>query len=310
MEADVKQNQLIVWDRANRRPTIEKVFGGDALRWAYQSSTGRMISSQLWIKRLMSHFLGWYYSSRYSRSKIPGFIAKFEIPMSDYIQPAKGFQSFNDFFVRLFRQGVRSFPSQKNVLGSPAEGRLTVFEIRNRSASLLIKGQDYELSELVGAQFADRLPETGHVWVFRLCPVDYHCFHYPDDGDVVGRDRLGHDYDSVNPWAHLAVPGIFLKNVRDVSLLKTKNFGTLFQIEVGALGVALIEQDHMPGQSFLRGQVKGRFLFGASTVILVTGSHIRPHSDIKEQTQGGMECLVRLGEAVAESELVSSENAQ
>src|SRR5262249_53104509 len=107
---------------------------------------------------------------------------------------------------------------------------------------------------------------------------------------------------SVNPLALQRKPDLFLANERQVSLLDTENFGLLAFVEVGALCVGKIVQTHSPDQPFQRGEEKGYFLFGASTVIVYGEPGAwTPEADLLEHTKAGREVLVELGQPVARS---------
>ena len=112
--------------------------------------------------------------------------------------------------------------------------------------------------------------------------------------------RIHGRFHSVNPFALHRRPDILATNERQVSILATENFGTLAMVEVGAMNVGLMVQTHPRGEPFRRGDEKGYFCFGASTVI-VFGQPMTwlPVGDLLEQTETGRETIVRLGEEVA-----------
>ena len=89
------------------------------------------------------------------------------------------------------------------------------------------------------------------------------------------------------------------KNYRELTVLHTKNFGAVVQIEVGALFVGKVVQKHNGACAFLRGQEKGWFEFGGSTIIqLFKKDIITPDPDILEYSAKGIETLVKIGEKV------------
>ena len=104
--------------------------------------------------------------------------------------------------------------------------------------------------------------------IARLCPVDYHRFHFPCDGEAVKQYRVEGLLHSVNPVALSVEPEIFLVNERQVCIFKNSLAGNVAMIEVGALGVGKIVQSYT-GTKFVKGDEKGYFLFGGSTVIWV-----------------------------------------
>jgi hypothetical protein len=100
----------------------------------------------------------------------------------------------------------------------------------------------------------------------------------------------------VNPVALQAKNEILATNERQVTILETENFGTLAFVEVGALCVGKIVQTHSDFSKFKRGDEKGYFLFGGSTVIVLgQPGKWKPEYDLLEQTQAGRETLVKLG---------------
>ena len=104
----------------------------------------------------------------------------------------------------------------------------------------------------------------------------------------------------MNPFALRARNDILATNERHVSILATANFGRLAMVEVGAMNVGRIVQTHPEGQPFRRGDEKGYFMFGASTILLFgePGRWV-PSADLLEQTALRRETLVRLGDEVA-----------
>src|SRR5690606_18415701 len=107
-------------------------------------------------------------------------------------------------------------------------------------------------------------------------------------------------FHSVNPMALKIKEDIFIANERRVSILETENFGKLAYIEVGAICVGKIVQSFDETKSFKRGDEKGYFLFGGSTVIVLgQAGKWAPSDDIIRNTQKGMETYIQLGDEVA-----------
>ncbi|MEM7263054.1 MAG: phosphatidylserine decarboxylase, partial [Planctomycetota bacterium] len=144
-----------------------------------------------------------------------------------------------------------------------------------------------------------------------LCPTDYHRYHYPDSGRHVGMFDLGGSLHSVNPIALAKKPNVFGTNHRRISYLTTSNFGRLAYVEVGAMGVGRIVQTHDEHANFSRGDEKGHFAFGGST-ILVFGQpgYWRPDDDLLANTAEERETFVKLGNTVASSTRRSAERGK
>jgi phosphatidylserine decarboxylase len=153
---------------------------------------------------------------------------------------------------------------------------------------------------LLGRTDIARSFQGGSLLIARLCPLDYHRFHYPDDGRTWDSYRVHGALHSVNPLALKFRSDIFFTNERQISLLDTRNFGRIAYIEVGALCVGKIVQSHFQPE-FKRGDEKGYFLFGASTVIVMGQAGAwKPAQDLLEQTAKKRETLVRLGEPLTD----------
>ena len=140
----------------------------------------------------------------------------------------------------------------------------------------------------------------GSALVVRLAPYDYHRFHFPADGQVSQTQWIDGTYHSVNPVALACVPDVFHRNRRSVCELTTPAFGRIAYIEVGAINVASIVQTHSIGPCE-RGQEKGFFQFGGSTVVLLfEPGAIAFDSDLVADSAAGLEVHVRTGAGVGD----------
>ena len=293
-----------VFDRARGLSVEEKVLGGSWVNWAYGTAAGRALVGIGWIQRLISRVVGRYQSHPVSHSSVENFIREFGINMPEFEVPSDGFETFADFFVRSFKSGARSFPKAAGQFGSPAEGRLSVFPIDHTSIPLCIKGVRLPLHELIDilGDMSEKFVREfvgGYAWVFRLCPIDYHQFHFADSGIPSMSHLRPGLLHSVNPKAQEAVPQVFLKNERQICLFKSDHFGNLMYIEVGALCVGKIQQRFTPHRRVERGDSKGLFEFGGSTLILFSQKgRLNPDEDLISKTNNGVESLVRLGEVI------------
>lgn len=291
------ERTIRVWDRQAGEVITEKVLGEGSLRFLYGTATGKLIADTVLSRRWVSALIGWYQSSPLSRPAIKRFVREYDIPLDEYED--LDYTSFNQFFVRRFRPQARSFTREPGILPAFAEARYTAYRKIEPEMTFPVKGTDLDAALLFGdaekaAPFLD-----GPMLLARLCPVDYHRFHYPDDGETVEMYSLPGRLHSVNPISLAATDEVFTGNHRHVSILQTNNFGRLGYVEVGAAGVGRIVQSHDEACRFRRGEEKGCFMFGGSTVI-VMGEQGRwiPDVDLLDRTAEGMETLVRLGEPV------------
>ncbi len=280
------------------------MYGGGWLDWAYGTRLGFFLTDHLFSKRWISRIFGAFEDSPLSRMKIDDFIRRYEIPMEEF--EARTYSNFNEFFIRRFKEGRRPFTPDEKVFAAGAEARYLLFENLKARQTFPVKGIEIDLGALLDDAELARDFEGGSLILARLCPVDYHRFHFPFSGDLTRHYRVDGVYHSVNPAAFSAEPKVFLKNERQVALLESSEFGKVAMIEVGALGVGKIVQsaysdlDRMPVK-FARGAEKGYFLFGGSTVIwLVQKGKVKFSPDLVENSARNLETWVPLGQALGE----------
>ncbi len=294
----VQANAIVYWDRVKKTLETEKVYGDKALRLVYETAAGRIVADHFLAKPWLSQVYGLVQSSGISRRKIDEFVSQYQIPMSEFEK--KSYKNFNEFFIRKFKNGARSFTRVQSEMPAFAEARYFAFDSIKTNQSFPVKGQFLSPDALLGSAEIAKPFIGGPLLLARLCPVDYHRFHFPDHGEILETYSVPGDYHSVNPMALKQRPEIFSTNERTVSILETKNFGKLAYIEVGAMCVGKIVQTHPEKKPFSRGDEKGYFLFGGSTVIVLgePGKWV-PADDLLEQTACRRETLVRLGDCVA-----------
>lgn len=276
----------------------ELVYGENWLRWLYESRSGQLLADTVLSRAWISKLYGAYQNSALSARKVAPFVRNFSIPLEEYEE--QRYSSFNDFFIRKFRPGARKFPDAPHEMGACAEGRVLAYAEVAPQTSVPIKGTVLTVDSLLSNFEYARMFSGGPAFVLRLCPTDYHRFHFPDQGQTLERYRVAGRLHSVNPVALHYDPKILVTNERQVSILETQNFGRLAYIEVGALCVGKIVQTHSPLLGFKRGDEKGYFLFGGSTVVLVgEKGKWKPEPDLLERSEAGIESRVRLGETIA-----------
>jgi phosphatidylserine decarboxylase len=191
---------------------------------------------------------------------------------------------------------ARPFDPTPDVLVCPAEGRVTVWPETATSGTVRVKGIDAPIREL----FQRDIPEFegGGILVVRLCPADYHRFHFPCDAEIVGGSiRIPGRLDSVHPVALARNPFVFIRNQREYTIWDSR-FGRFTMMEIGAFGVGGIVQTHC-GKTAKKMDEKGYFKFGASTVLLLfRRGEIEFDSDLVTNTANGQETRIRVGERI------------
>lgn len=263
------------------------------LEWMYGTRPGRLLV-KLMIRPGVSRAAGWLLDRRVSALAVRPFIRKNHICMDDFEQ--RRFRSFNDFFTRRVLPGKRPVDDAPAHLIAPCDSKLTVYAIRSDSR-FRVKGTEYTLEGLLQSK---ELAETflgGTLLLFRLTVGDYHRYAYIDSGFVTGSTRISGVFHTVNPAAASRCP-IYRENTREYSLLESQQFGTVLQMEVGAAMVGRIV--NAPGsRNVRRGEEKGRFEFGGSTVIvLLQKGRAILDADLPRTTAQDAETVVRLGERI------------
>lgn len=284
----------------------ELVMAKDWMEKLYTTWWGRIIEWLLSSTNFFSNIVGEYYKSKFSQKDIKPFIETYNINIKDFRYGSVrakefhlSFKSFDDFFTRDLVTSARNFVAEKKLMPAFAEGRYFATESLHDIIKFPVKGTFLRVKDLMPFEEASWF-EGGPMIIARLCPADYHRYHYPDDGTVYKSMHFFGKYHSVNPIALKYKPQCFIKNERRISIIHTVNFGYLAYIEVGALFVGSIEQMHKESTPFKRGDVKGMFHFGGSTVIIV-GEKDRwtPSPDILSNSYKGIETYIRLGDSVA-----------
>lgn len=283
----------MIWrDREGR--TVPGDAGQDRLlEWMYGRAVGRCFV-RLMICPWVSRVAGWLLDRRISALAVPGFIRKNNIRMDDFEQRA--FTSFNDFFTRRVRAERRPIDREPAHLIAPCDSKLTAFPI-GEDSWFLIKGVEYTLEGLLRDKaLADRFL-GGTLLLFRLTVGDYHRYSYVDSGFIGPEAHIDGVFHTVNPAAASRYP-IYRENTREFALLESEHFGSLLQMEVGAAMVGRIVNE--PGnRAVQRGEEKGRFEFGGSTVIVLLqkGAAVIDE-DILRNTREDVETVVHLGEKI------------
>ena len=234
-----------------------------------------------------------YMNSKASTKRIDKFIKKNGINMDDY--PQRKYKSFNDFLTRKVKDGKRPFSKNPSDVISVADSKLLVYDI-NEKLEMNIKGKRYTVKELLRDKRLSNEYKNGLCLVFRLTVDDYHRYSFVDDGILIRTKKINGILHTVGPVAFKRYK-VFKENQREYSILETKNFGQVIQMEVGALMVGKIVNHDI--KKFKRGDEKGYFLFGGSTVVLFfKENEIVIDEDILYNSDKGIETKVKLGEVI------------
>lgn len=275
------------------REVIEKPQATKTLKFLYYNRFGGLVL-RLLTRRWVSKLVGKYLDGRLSKRHIKKYIKKYGIDMSDYID--EEYRNFNAFFTRRIKPELRPFDYDDDAFVSPCDAKLSVYRITDNS-EFEIKGFKYTVESLLGNAEAANKYADGLCLVFRLTVSDYHRYFFFDGGTAEGNGFIKGRLHTVQPTA-LERRRVFTENCREYTLLKTDHFGDVMQVEVGAMMVGRIVNDVKSGR-FERGDEKGRFEFGGSTVVLlVEKDRVVLDEEFFRNTSNDCETAVKCGERI------------
>ena len=257
------------------------------LSFLYTNIFGRMLLKPL-IQPQVSKLAGRYLSSAHSKWLISKFIERNEINMDIYEEC--DYSSFNDFFTRKIKPDCRPVPEDLDVLISPCDCLATVYPIQENT-TFSIKNTEYTLRSLLRSPRLAKRFRGGYAYVLRLTVEDYHRYLYSVSGKQSKNYHIDGTYHTVNPIANDYLP-IYKENTREYTVIHSKEFGDVLQMEVGALLVGKIS-NHKQSTVVTRGEEKGFFEYGGSTIVVLTQKgRVTPRSDLLTNSKNGYETKV------------------
>lgn len=257
------------------------------LSFLYTNIFGRMLLKPL-IQPQLSKLAGRYLSSAHSKWLISKFIERNEINMDIYEEC--DYSSFNDFFTRKIKPDSRPVPEDLDVLISPCDCLATVYPIQENT-TFSIKNTEYTLRSLLRSPRLAKRFRGGYAYVLRLTVEDYHRYLYSVSGKQSKNYHIDGTYHTVNPIANDYLP-IYKENTREYTVIHSKEFGDVLQMEVGALLVGKIS-NHKQSTVVTRGEEKGFFEYGGSTIVVLTQKgRVTPRSDLLTNSKNGYETKV------------------
>ena len=228
-------------DRRTGQICEEKVFAGKLINFLYGERMGSSaLATALARLPIVSKAVGWWYRQPFTARLVAPFIEKYAIESKEFLVDPKDYDSFDAFFTRKLKPDVRPIASADAIM--PADGRYWFFPDGETPEKLPIKGLRYALSDLLGDRTIAESFKGGAIAVARLCPSDYHRFHFPVAGVPGVPKKISGNLYSVNPTALRKRPSILWENQREVTLIEKTPFGTVAMCEVGATCVGTIHQ--------------------------------------------------------------------
>lgn len=280
----------------------EQVYGEGFLRWSYGNPLGK-ISLEAFVKRpFFSKWYGRRMSTPESAARVMPFIEKYGLDPEDFGEAPESYRSFNEFFYRKLKPEARPVDAGDASVVFPADGRHLGFERASDIEGVFVKGQKFDLPSLLGDEKLAAKYADGSLVLSRLCPVDYHRFHFPAAGIPGETHTIEGPLFSVNPIALRQRLAYLWTNKRTITKLETKRFGTVICMEIGATCVGTIRQTFTPGRTVAKGAEKGYFAFGgSSTLTLFEPGKVRLEADLVENSARQIELYARIGSRMGRS---------
>ena len=256
-------------------------------------------------KHLLSRIVGKLAAAKLgfvTTSLVKLFAKQYKVDMQEAAnEDLSSYASFNEFFTRPLKDGIRPIDSAKESVVFPVDGCISQFGKIENDQLVQAKGHNYSVQALLGgdeelsANFTD-----GDFMTIYLSPRDYHRIHMPIDGTLEKMIYVPGELFSVNPLTAENVPGLFARNERVVSVFNSDH-GKFAMVLVGATIVASIETvwagnvtpppgkkvrqwtypaDSDTAVSLAKGQEMGRFKLG-STVVMVYESGMQNFAELE-----------------------------
>lgn len=231
---------------------------------------------------------------------IKWFIGRYGVNMSEALESDPDtYASFNDFFTRALKPGLRPVDPATDVLVSPVDGAISQLGQVSNDRVFQAKGQSFSLNELLGGS-EERASEfiEGEFATIYLSPKDYHRIHMPLAGTLRETVYIPGKLFSVNPATATNVPNLFARNERVVTIFDTE-FGPMALVLVGAMIVGSVEttwagivapsagtstatryNQDTTASSFEKGEEMGRFRLGSTVVLVMPKGSVDWNADL------------------------------
>jgi phosphatidylserine decarboxylase len=292
-----KVEQIEYFNRYTGKVEVEEIYGEKFLRWTYGNPLGKLSLHALAKRGFFTKWYGGRMDSPSSRSKVAPFIERYKLKADDFADPPDVYRTFNEFFFRKLKSAARPIHSEQDSAVFPADGRHLGFQDLSKAEGIFVKGAVFTLEKLFGDRALAQQYHAGSIVLSRLCPVDYHRYHFPVSGVPGHPTLIQGPLFSVSPLALRRNIHYLTENRRSYCRIQSPEFGEVIMFEVGATMVGHFEYTFTPGVPVLKGAEKGYFKFGGSEVItLFEPKRIRLADDLIEQSRIGRELYARMGD--------------
>ena len=286
-------------DRKEGLLKTERVFASRFLHWLYNTRFGRITVDPIFKQKPVSQLYGWFHNLKLSRRKIKPFVQKMGLNLDELTRPIENFTSFNDFFTREIDLSKRPIDQNPQVCIAPVDGKILAYEDVKPDMMFRIKRSTFNLRGFLQNETLVNKFTGGSMIVSRLCLTDYHHFHFPDSGIAGKAVAIRGKYYASGPYGLKALIPFYTENYRVLTLLDSDHFGQIAMVEIGAFTVGSIQQKYPAGRHLVKGDRKGFFKLGGSTIVLLfEKGRIKLDEDLLANTKNDVETYVLLGDSI------------
>lgn len=284
------------FNRHTHQLETEQVYGQKFLEFTYGNPLG-ILALHAMVKR--SFFSRWYgrrMDKPCSKNKIQPFLKTFPLKTEEFLLNTDQYKTFNEFFYRKLKPEARPIVADENAVVFPADGRHMGFSDISNIRSFFVKGQTFDLKQLLGSEELAEKYAKGTLVLSRLCPVDYHRYHFPCAGVASESRVINGPLYSVSPIALRKNLSYLWQNKRSITELVTEKLGTVLCLEIGATCVGSMHQTYQANAAVSKGQEKGYFSFGgSSTITIFEPNKIKLADDLLANTEKQIELFAQVG---------------
>lgn len=292
---------LFIFNRKTKTEEKEEIYGKIFLSFLYKKNIFSKVLSFVICRFLFfSKLYGFFMKTSWSKRKIKPFVEKFNIKEEEFEKSIEEFSSFNDFFIRKLKEDSRPIYYDDKALIFPADGRYLAIDNIEAVDGFYVKGEKFRLEQFLQSKELAEEYKKGSMLIGRLAPVDYHRFHFSFDC-VPSESKCINGYlFSVNPLAIVKNINIFAENKRVITILEDENINKVIYVEIGATNVGSIQQTYYPNNLQRKGDEKGYFELGGSSVVLIfKEGEIEFCADLLQTSSRKIEMKAQMGDRFA-----------
>ena len=294
--------EIKFYNRYTQQMETEQVYGEAFLKWAYSNPLGKLALHTMVKRPAFSRWYGNRMDQADSKRRIAPFIDDYSLDIAEFAEAPESYATFNEFFYRKLK--TESRPISSTDITFPADGRHLGFSNIDKIDGFFVKGQTFNLDQLLEDSGLSKRFRGGSLVLSRLCPVDYHRFHFPVSGTPSPTRLINGPLFSVSPIALGQNLSYLWQNKRTVTEIQTESLGTVLMMEIGATCVGTIKQTYQANTPIDKGSEKGYFAFGgSSTITIFEPGKVKLAEDLLKNSAQQTETYAHMGDSMATATL-------